>query len=164
MLGFAAWAGWRWSHSGALFFLLLVLRDTMAAWFLMTRQPADEMRSLALTDALAYFSCALSLFYLQQSGSPGVALSVMAELLPIFGFTLATLALLDLGASFGVAPANRGRVGDGVYRVLNHPMYVGYAIAEASMVLLNPANAGIYLAALGLYWWRASVEERVLRA
>ena len=162
MLGFAVWAGWRWAHTGLLFFLLLLLRDVVAAWFLITRRPDQMRQAFGRADMIAYVSSAMPLFYLAPTTSTGGIVAALAEFLPIVGFSLSTLALLDLGQSFGVSPANRGRVESGVYRVLQHPMYVGYAVAEFGMVILNPINLAIWCASILHYRGRAVMETRVL--
>lgn len=159
MLGFAVWAGWRWMHTGLLFFLLLLLRDVAAVWFLVTRRPSRTRRTSWWPDAIAYLSSSLPLLYMAPTSTHGLAVGLVANLLPVVGFALSTIALLDLGESFGVAPANRGRVTSGIYRFLRHPMYTGYAIAELGLVLLQPWNFGIYVLSVGLYWRRARMES-----
>lgn len=162
MLGFSAWAGWRWFHTGLLFFLLLLVRDVVAAWFLVTRRPNMAEMSVGRAEWLAYLSCALPLFYFAPTHSHGFAVSLLAGLLPIAGFTLATVALFDLGESFGISPANRGRIGSGIYQKLSHPMYLGYVVAELGLVLLNPVNVVIWCTSIALYYSRALRELAVL--
>ncbi len=165
MIGFAAVAGYRWNTTGLLFFVLTMFRDVLAAGFLVTRRPVVGVqiasapgRGVAL---LAYVSSAIPLFYFGPVGEVALGLRLASEILVIAGYTLATLALIELGRSFGVSPANRGWVASGVYRLTRHPMYVGYALAELGLVVLNPWNAGIYVLALGLYAARTAVENRV---
>ena len=83
-------------------------------------------------------------------------------MLAILGFTISTLAIFDLGSSFGVSPANRGLVTNGLYRYARHPMYTGYVIAEFGFVLLNPINLIIWVISVGFYFARTKIEERVL--
>lgn len=162
MFGFAMLAGWRWLQSGLLFFALLLIRDLIASWFLVARRSVRRRSSAAVIVAASYVSCGLPLFYSAPTKTSG-GLLLVGSLLPVAGFALSTLALLDLGESFGVAPANRGRVQDGVYGYLAHPMYVGYGLAELGMVILNCANAPIFLFSIGFYWFRAREEGRVIR-
>lgn len=158
MLGFAGLAVWRWQHSGLLFFALVCLRDLTAAWFLLTRRP-DQIRTRERgVAALAYVSSAMPLMY-----AGGVSHSVLSDVLSILGFALATIALLELGRSFGVAPANRGHVRSGVYRYVSHPMYLGYALSELGMCLVNPVNVAVFVFSGALYVSRALLEQRKLR-
>jgi protein-S-isoprenylcysteine O-methyltransferase Ste14 len=84
-------------------------------------------------------------------------------LISIIGFSISTLALIELGNSFGVSPANRGMISSGVYRFTNHPMYLGYAISEFGCVLLNPLNVIIYILSMSLYYLRAQSESKILK-
>lgn len=81
------------------------------------------------------------------------------DVLIVTGYALSSIALLELGRSFGVAPANRGRVGSGIYRVMRHPMYFGYGMAELGLVIMNTANAPLFAFSVGLYWLRARWED-----
>src|SRR5690606_18065088 len=119
MLGFAGYALWRWHLSGFIFFLLLVLRDIVAAWFLLTRNQSVVKSTSRFAEVLAYVSSGWAFLYL-SADQRAAAASLIASCLSILGFTLSTLALFDLGKSFGVSPANRGLVRTGVYRYLKH--------------------------------------------
>lgn len=165
MIGFAAVAGYRWHTTGLLFFALTMFRDVLAAGLLVTRRPVVGAQIAGARDRgaalLAYISSAIPLFYFGSVGELPTWLRLASETLVIGGYALATLALIELGRSFGVSPANRGWVASGVYRLTSHPMYVGYALAELGLVVLNPWNAGICVVALGLYAVRAALESRV---
>jgi len=144
-----------------------MFRDVLAAGFLLTRRPSvgakvtgTRGRGLAM---LAYVSSAIPLFYFGPVGEVSPGLRLASDFLIIGGYALATLALIELGRSFGVSPANRGWVASGVYRWTSHPMYVGYAMAELGLVFLNQWNAGIFVISSGLYFFRATVELRVFR-
>ena len=150
MIGFAVLAAWRGARSGLWYFALLTLRDLAAAWFLLIRAPSTAPQKNRTMDVVAYASSALPLIYQANSDSPRF-LFAGADSLAILGFALATIALLELGTSFGVSPANRGRVRSGPYGLINHPMYVGYAIAELGFVLIDPSNAWIYVVSISLY-------------
>jgi protein-S-isoprenylcysteine O-methyltransferase Ste14 len=45
-------------------------------------------------------------------------------------------------------PANRGVVSSGLYRLVRHPIYMGYLITHAGFLLANPTvwNIGMLLA------------------
>ena len=86
-----------------------------------------------------------------------------SEIFVAVGFLIVTLATIELGQRLGVSPAKRGEVcSSGVYRYLNHPMYVGYALAELGVVLLNPQNAGFFAISISLYILRARAESCIL--
>lgn len=162
MLVFAIYAAYRWNSTGFIFFALLFLRDVVAVWFLLKRNPDKKQNEFGLVSVMSYISAAFPFFYLGSSGQISTPVYLIFNIFSVLGFGLAALALLDLGKSFGVSPANRGKVTSGVYRYFNHPMYIGYAIAEFGLILLNPINAIIYCLSMSLYFYRAKVEEKTL--
>ena len=81
------------------------------------------------------------------------------------GYTISFLSLIYLGKSFGISPAKRAVVSDGPYKLLKHPMYIGYAISESAflMIYFSVQNVVIYIMSLGLYFFRAKRENEILR-
>lgn len=82
----------------------------------------------------------------------------------IIGMALALGAKVSLRRSFGVVAANRGVKSDGLYGAVRHPMYLGYFLANAGALILNPS---ILNACLLAFWaacqvTRITAEERVL--
>ena len=73
---------------------------------------------------------------------------------------------LSLGRSFGLMPANRGVVSTGLYRLVRHPIYMGYLITHVGFLLANATfwNVLIFVAADVALMIRAVYEERVARA
>jgi protein-S-isoprenylcysteine O-methyltransferase Ste14 len=161
MFVFAMIAGYRWYTSGLIFFGLLIVRDLAASWFLISRKPTKNKIISRMSEGLAYLSSACPFVYLDPHNSWSHA-SLISSILAIVGFTISTLALFDLGSSFGVSPANRAVVRDGLYRYLRHPMYLGYAISEFGFVFLNPINMLTYCMSMSLYFIRTKLENRVL--
>jgi protein-S-isoprenylcysteine O-methyltransferase Ste14 len=45
---------------------------------------------------------------------------------------------LSLGRSFGLMPANRGIVCSGLYRLVRHPIYMGYLVTHLAYLAANP--------------------------
>jgi len=45
---------------------------------------------------------------------------------------------LSLGYSVGLLPAHRGLVDGGVYRIIRHPIYLGYVVTHVSFLLSHP--------------------------
>ncbi|PWU22213.1 MAG: isoprenylcysteine carboxyl methyltransferase [Candidatus Rokuibacteriota bacterium] len=89
----------------------------------------------------------------------GLALQTVGVAIGAFGF-------MALGRSLGLVPADRGLVTSGAYRVVRHPLYASYFIAETGYLIQSPRlwNAGV----LGLVWicqiMRIVGEERLLSA
>lgn len=159
MLVFSAIAVWRWSHAGLIFFALTGLRDLLAAWFLLIRNPNRVAGRNNFASLLAYASSALPLMYLSPSASTSPITETVAICLAIVGYALATLALIELGPSFGISAANREKVTSGVYHWISHPMYLGYVIAESGAVVLDSRNLYLFALSAVLYVFRASLES-----
>lgn len=95
-----------------------------------------------------------------------------AELLPetatvaisAAGLLVVIVGKLSLGRSFGLMPANRGVVSSGLYRLVRHPIYLGYLITHVGFVAANavPWNILMLMAADFALLVRAKCEERVL--
>ena len=61
-------------------------------------------------------------------------------------------------------PANRGIVSTGLYRLVRHPIYMGYLITHAGFVAANPTlwNVVMLVGADLALMWRAVCEEQTL--
>ena len=99
---------------------------------------------------------------------PASADAVAPESLTIaisaIGLMIVVLGKLSLGRSFGFTPANRGVVNTGVYRLIRHPIYLGYLITHVGFVIANPANwnLAVLVAADVALVQRAICEEQTL--
>ncbi len=93
--------------------------------------------------------------------APGVGVWIQ-----LAGLCVLLCAKLCLWRSFGVVPANRGVVSGGPYRVVRHPMYLGYLMTHAGVFLGNATayNATAYAATWYLMWCRMGDEETLLSA
>ena len=163
MLGFAGIAAWRWQSSGLLFYALTFLRDLAAGWFLLARRRDMAKVQFGLGDMLAYVSSALPLLYFSPSVGSSANTLLASNVMAIFGFTIVTVALFELGPSFGVSPANRGAVKSGVYALVQHPMYIGYVVSELGLCILNLWNMVFLATSIVLYLMRGCLEGAVLR-
>lgn len=81
------------------------------------------------------------------------------------GLIVGIVGKLSLGRSFGLIPANRGVVSSGLYRLVRHPIYLGYLITHVGFVAANPTiwNVTILSAADIALMWRAICEEQTLQ-
>lgn len=120
--------------------------------FTVSRHPGDWLVAVAGT--------ALPLFY-RPAGVPG---AWWGEALLVAGVALQLAALLALGRSFGIVPANRGIRTAGVYRLVRHPMYAAYLFLYVGYAAANPTgrNTVILLAALACQVVRVLREEALL--
>jgi protein-S-isoprenylcysteine O-methyltransferase Ste14 len=85
-------------------------------------------------------------------------------LLSAVGLLVVIGGKLSLGRSFGLMPANRGIVSTGLYRLVRHPIYMGYLITHAGFLLANPTmwNIAVVVGADLALMRRAVCEEETL--
>jgi hypothetical protein len=95
----------------------------------------------------------------------GVLLSEAVTVAIVAGGLLVVIAgKLSLGRSFGLMPANRGIVSSGLYRLVRHPIYLGYLVTHVGFVAANPTiwNLMTLVTADIALLARAACEERTL--
>jgi protein-S-isoprenylcysteine O-methyltransferase Ste14 len=75
------------------------------------------------------------------------------------------VALLSLGRSFGIVPANRGVKRHGLYRIVRHPIYASELIFHLGYLLGNISgrNLGLVILVAAGQVYRLLAEERLLR-
>ena len=105
-------------------------------------------------------------------GPPLVKPMQMIPLLPasmtvtasVIGLAIVIAGKMTLGRSFGLMPANRGIVSSGIYRVVRHPIYLGYLITHVAFLVANPTawNLAILLVGDTALLLRAVCEEQTL--
>lgn len=89
-------------------------------------------------------------FWLSLASAPGLVLNLWA--------------MACLGSAFGIAPAERGLVLTGPYRLVRHPMYSGELLSLFGVLLCNPSsrNGAVMLVFLITIVWRIYWEEKIL--
>lgn len=77
---------------------------------------------------------------------------------------LGMATLLNLGRSFGILIACRGVQTGGLYRIIRHPMYLSDILLRVGFTIshFNALTVALSLFSIGLYVWRARLEERFL--
>jgi len=130
--------------TGRLTGLLLLASEALVVVFtVFRRSPAAVDRSVR----------ARALTALSLLGPPLVRPSMVSPITPdVVTVVLSALGLLiviggklSLGRSFGLMPANRGIVSTGLYRLVRHPIYLGYLITHFAFVAANPTVWNIVL-------------------
>jgi protein-S-isoprenylcysteine O-methyltransferase Ste14 len=145
------------------FNLLLLVSEGVVAVLVLVRRPATEMSMKPMDWFLAFGATAGPLLvrpgHVHALAPMGVAGGMM-----ITGILFQIASKLTLRRSFGVAPANRGLIIAGPYKVVRHPIYAAYLINQTGFLLLNPTawNASILGVSLVLQIFRIAAEERLL--
>jgi protein-S-isoprenylcysteine O-methyltransferase Ste14 len=142
--------------------ILVVLQESLGVLFIVTRRYSNQLTLRPLDWLAAFLGTGLPLMV--KPGGQAVLSPIVGSVLMVGGLLLALWALLVLRRSFGLAAANRGVVQGGPYRLVRHPIYLGYLCAHIGFLLNNPTwwNAGLYLVATSFQIWRILAEERVL--
>jgi protein-S-isoprenylcysteine O-methyltransferase Ste14 len=76
---------------------------------------------------------------------PALAPELATVGLSACGLLIVIAGKLSLGRSFGLMPANRGIVSTGLYRLVRHPIYLGYLVTHAAFVAANPTGWNVAL-------------------
>lgn len=159
---YAAYRYWQADPTRITLLGIVVAESLSVCLALLARIPRErDWHPLAMISAL----CA-TYYFLGIRLAPGVHVIPEAAgvALQLAGLAWQIYAKLSLRLSFGLLPAHRGIVTDGAYRVVRHPMYLGYLISHIGFFLVNFSgqNALVYC---GLYVFQAVRivrEERLL--
>jgi protein-S-isoprenylcysteine O-methyltransferase Ste14 len=146
--------------------LAVLLRNgSLIALFLLRRPP--EMVSREIKEwVIAVFGSFIGILYLWTSHS----LVPQALQAPIYSIMITALlagiaAIVTLGFSFGIVPANRGIKTNGLYRFVRHPIYSFYLIFDLGLICISFSlrNMAVFLGFAIACYLRASYEEKLLR-
>jgi protein-S-isoprenylcysteine O-methyltransferase Ste14 len=150
-------------ETGRLTGLLMLASETLVVVLTVCRRPSAvvdrSMRARVLT-GLSLLGPPL----VRPATSAALAPEAMTVALGAAGLLVVIAGKASLGRSFGLIPANRGIVSTGIYRLVRHPIYLGYLITHAGFVLANPTtwNVMALMAADLALMVRAVCEEQTL--
>lgn len=138
---------------------LLLINLIVVALFILRRPAASQGPRSAFW--LAAFTVFLSWFAFRpaEAGFPKVGLVVQN-----IGLALMLLTIVFLNRSFGIAPAHRGLVTRGPYRLVRHPLYASEMVAFAGYCLgyASVWNGIVWSAILAAQLLRIRAEEGLL--
>jgi protein-S-isoprenylcysteine O-methyltransferase Ste14 len=144
--------------------LIVVVHEALTVFFILTRRMAQQLTLKPFDWMAALLGTGLPL--LVRPGGDAPMPQLVGTVLMTGGILFSLSGLLFLRRSFGVAAANRGVVNGGPYRLVRHPIYLGYLCTHIGFLLNNPTwlNAALYFVATAFQIWRILAEERVLSA
>jgi len=130
-------------------------------------RPPPEVQDLSWSSSIAvvvsYAYPYAQVVYLRSvPGTP--AWPRVGLVLVMLGACLSFASLLSLGRWFGVWPAFRGLAMRGPYRLLRHPMYLAYVLADIGYNLYeyNFGTVLLVIAGWASLFYRIRAEERIL--
>lgn len=144
-------------------FILLAISETLAVGLVIIRKPG-HMAITPYAFFVAVMGTALPLL-IRPAGAAALLPSFSTTLIMSAGLALSIAAKLFLNRSFGIVAANRGVKNGGPYRLVRHPMYLGYMVNQLGFLLaaFSFANLCIYAVAWAFQILRIKEEERLLR-
>ena len=117
---------------------LLAAQSGLIAWLLVTRSQ-QAVEAHWMQRLVAWISALLPLALRIREETPA------GQVITALGLLLVLWALGTLGRSFGIAPADRGLVREGPYRLVRHPMYLGELVSLAGAVTGDPSAWNVAL-------------------
>ena len=162
-LGLAYRIGQDVLESGRLTGLLLLGSELLVVVLTLARRRAHDIDRSWRVRLIAAVSIA-GPFLLRPTSGIGPFLEVHTAPVACIGLAVVVVAKGALGRSFGLLPANRGVVSSGVYRVVRHPIYLGYLLTHVAFLTANPSwwNVVALGTADAALMVRASYEEMTL--
>lgn len=153
----------QWRETGHFSGLGVVVQETLVVTLFVVRRRASRTSHAPLA-WLATAVGAFGVLALRPDGEAAWGLGGWGAALQFLGVLGSISALGFLGRSFGVVPAYRGLRTGGPYRLLRHPAYASYTIANLGYLLENPTwwNAAVLLAATAGQLARIHFEEALL--
>lgn len=143
--------------------IMLLITETMMVILVLFRRGAKNLSLRPMDWGLAFSATCMSLLARPSAGQPH-AWDGIAVLLTIVGLSIQLYSKLTLGRRFGLVAANRGICISGPYRLVRHPIYMGYILLHAGFFLLNPTawNLGVFAILYTIKIPRILAEERLL--
>ncbi|NIW72651.1 isoprenylcysteine carboxylmethyltransferase family protein [candidate division KSB1 bacterium] len=146
--------------------IAMLLRNTSLTLLFLLRRPS-RLTSQRLRDwFVAIAGTFITYLYTTRGNKP-----IFPSLVPtvyvvmVTAAFLSAIAVVSLGRSFGIVPANRGIKTKGLYAVVRHPIYSVYIMHDIGWNLncFSGLNVCVFLLYCLLTYGRAKCEERLLR-
>lgn len=143
--------------------VLLAISETLVIALVFFRRPAQLLSQRPLDWALA-FGATLAPTLVRPLASTPSFWTNFAALLMISGILFQIFSKYMLGRRFGIVAANRGICAEGPYRLVRHPIYMGYMLTHIGFLCICPTawNALMYAFTYSLMIPRIFAEERLL--
>lgn len=143
--------------------LLLVVGESLVVILTCFRRYASAIDRCLVTRLVTVMSI-MSPLLVQPGSVPGLLPEAVNVTIAAAGLSIVVGGKLSLGCSFGLLPANRGVIETGLYRIIRHPIYLGYLMTHGPFLASHPTlwNALVLVIGDAALIVRASFEERTL--
>jgi protein-S-isoprenylcysteine O-methyltransferase Ste14/uncharacterized membrane protein (UPF0127 family) len=143
----------------------ILIHNTLLMFFFLTRRKSSET-SFRFVDWIIPILTMTATLLLRPAEPPFQHFSTLSSIWQSVGLAGIIYALLSLGRSFGVVPANRTVVIRGAYGYIRHPLYLSELLFHAGFFLGNMTlrNGVLILFILAGQLWRSLSEEKLLSA
>ena len=151
-----------WEHPSILGWLNTA-HNVLVAILYATRLPAQKSDRVGLyLGLLASLLPVLGMKFPSLAGTRPEDVSIIWTLVGAGGYLLILWSLVRLGRRFGIAPADRGLVVWGPYRLVRHPMYTGELLLRLALCAGTSGAPLVFSVLLYIQVLRALREERVI--
>ena len=143
---------------------LLIMSEAIPLFFVLFRRFSSQISRDPFDWSVAIVGSALPLMVVPIAVHGPLVPPLSSDFIITFGLCGQIAAKVSLGRSFGIVAANRGVQINGPYRIVRHPMYLGYTMTHVGFLLMMPSNINLILYTLGFFLqiMRMLREENVL--
>jgi protein-S-isoprenylcysteine O-methyltransferase Ste14 len=143
--------------------LLLLIGEALVVVLTCLRRPATVVDRRAIVRCVTMLSMVSPLLF-RPAQNAALIPEQYAALLTAVGLVVVVAGKISLGCSFGLLPANRGVMERGLYRLVRHPIYLGYLMTHIPLLAAHPSlwNLIVLLAGDLALIARALYEEQTL--
>lgn len=154
----------RWDLTPTLTLALLVIGEVITVLIYLTARITNDVSFRPIAVLSTICATFFFLFVALGDGTKLAPLWITASL-QLGGIIWQIVAKATLRRSFGMLPANRGIVSSGPYRIVRHPIYLGYMTAHVGFLLANFTTYNLTLIAAVAFCQviRIREEEALLR-
>jgi protein-S-isoprenylcysteine O-methyltransferase Ste14 len=125
-------------QTGRLTGLLLLASEGLVVVLTVARRPTNDVDRSLRARVLTTLSLIGPLLVGPAAAMTALMPDAATVTLTACGLLVVIGGKLSLGRSFGLMPANRGVVSTGLYRLVRHPIYMGYLVTHVGFCAANP--------------------------